>query len=91
MADVSKVFLALQAVEESKAVVAAIEKDNPATVIEYDAAMVKITTPGRLTIHAQTVSDLIGRAWDTQELQIILITLSGNVDEDYDHFTLFWD
>ncbi|MFZ4260406.1 MmoB/DmpM family protein [Sphingobacterium sp. HJSM2_6] len=91
MAEVSKVFLALQAVEESKAVVAAIEKDNPDAVIEYDAAMVKITAPGRLTINVQTVSDLIGREWDSQELQIILITLSGNVDEDYDYFTLFWD
>lgn len=90
MADVSKVFLALQAVEESKAVVAAIEKDNPEAEIGYDAAMVKITAPSRLTINSETVSGLIGREWDTQELQIILITLSGNVDEDYDHFTLFW-
>lgn len=91
MGERNKVFLALQAVEESKAIVVAIEKDNPEAVIEYDAAMVKITAPGKLTINAKTVSDLIGREWETQELQIILITLSGNVDEDYDYFTLYWN
>ena len=33
----------------------------------------------------------IGRAYDLQELQINLITLSGNVDEDEDSFTLRWN
>jgi len=37
------------------------------------------------------MEDIIGREWDPQELQLCLVTLSGNVDEDYDHFTIYWD
>jgi phenol hydroxylase P2 protein len=35
-------------------------------------------------------SDLIGRDFDLQELQVNLITLSGHLDEDDDQFTLAW-
>jgi phenol hydroxylase P2 protein len=87
----SKVFLALQAIEESRAIIEAIVKDNPGVVVENQPAMTKVTAEGKLVIKAETVSDLIGREWDPQELQLVLITLAGNVDEDYDHFTIYWD
>ena len=53
--------------------------------------MVKITCPKKLTINTETVEGVIGRDWETHELQLILITLAGHVDEDYDHFTLYWN
>lgn len=37
------------------------------------------------------MEEIIGREWNPQELQLCLITLAGNVDEDYDHFTIYWD
>ncbi len=87
----SKVFLALQAIEESRAIIEAIIKDNPDVEVENQTAMTKVSAEGKLVINAPTVSDLIGREWDPQELQLVLITLAGNVDEDYDHFTIYWD
>jgi phenol hydroxylase P2 protein len=53
--------------------------------------MVKIDVPGSMTIKRETIEEHIGRAYDLQELQINLITLSGNVDEDEDSFTLRWN
>jgi len=51
---------------------------------------VKIDAPGKLVIKRETVEELIGRPYDLQELQINLVTLSGNLDEDDDQFTLSW-
>ena len=87
----SKVFLAVQAIEESRAIIDAIVQDNPSVVVENQPAMTKVTAEDKLVIKADTVSELIGREWDPQELQLVLITLAGNVDEDYDHFTIYWD
>ena len=87
----SKVLLALQAVEESRAIVNAIVTDNPGVEVENLPAMIRMRIEGKLVINAQTVSDNIGRDWDPQELQLVLITLAGNVDEDYDHITIYWD
>jgi phenol hydroxylase P2 protein len=87
----NNVMLVIQSVEESKPIVEAIQKDNPAAVIEYKPAMIQIQSPGKLTIQASTMEEIIGREWDPQELQLILVTLAGNVDEDYNHFTIYWD
>jgi len=87
----NNVLLVLQAVEEAKPMVEAIQKDNPQAIIQNEPAMIKITCPSKLIVKADTMEELIGREWDPQELQLCLVTLAGNVDEDYDHFTIYWD
>jgi len=87
----SKVFLALQTTEESRAIIEAIKEDNENVEIENLPAMTKVTAEGKLVINAETVGKFIGRDWDPQELQLVLISLAGNVDEDYDHFTIYWE
>lgn len=87
----STVFLALQANEETRPVIEAIEIDNPDAVINHEPSMVKIDAPGRLVVRRETVEEQIGRPYDLQELQVNLITLSGNLDEDDDVFTLTWN
>lgn len=87
----SKVFLALQAVEETRMIVNAIVEDNPHAVVEQQPAMIKIEAEGQLEIMAETVSTHLGRDWDPQELQLVLISLAGNVDEDYDYFKIYWE
>jgi phenol hydroxylase P2 protein len=52
--------------------------------------MVKINAPGRLVIRRESIEAQLGRSFDMQELNINLITLSGNVDEDEDALTLTW-
>ena len=87
----STVFIALQANEDTRPIIDAIVQDNPAAIVNRQPAMVKIDAPGSMTIRRETIEEHIGRAYDLQELQINLITLSGNVDEDEDQFTLRWN
>jgi phenol hydroxylase P2 protein len=87
----STVFIALQANEETRPIIDAIEIDNPQAVVNRQPAMVKIDALGRLVVRRETIEEQLGRAYDLQELQINLITLSGNVDEDEDTLTLNWN
>lgn len=87
----STVFIAFQANEETRPIIEAIEFDNPQAVVHREPAMVKIDAPGRLVVRRETVEEQLGRSFDLQEMQINLITLSGNLDEDDDTFTLTWN
>lgn len=87
----STVFIALQANEETRPIIDAIVIDNPQAVVNHEPSMVKIDAPGYLVVRRETVEEQLGRAFDLQELQINLITLSGHVDEDEDSFTLRWN
>lgn len=84
------VFISLQTNDISRGIVDAIVADNPeASVSEYPA-MVKIDAPGRLVIRRESVEERLGRRWDVQELHLSLISLSGNIDETDEEFTLQW-
>ncbi|ACO79239.1 Multi-component phenol hydoxylase, activator subunit; LapM [Azotobacter vinelandii CA] len=87
----STVFIALQANEETRPIIEAIASDNPLALVHREPAMVKIDAPNRLVIRKESIEERIGRRYDLQELQINLITLSGNVDEDDDSLTLTWN
>lgn len=87
----STVFIALQANEETRPIIDAIVIDNPEAVVNRQPAMVKIDAKGKLVVRRETIEEQLGRSFDLQELQINLITLSGNVDEDEDTLTLRWN
>lgn len=87
----SKVFIALQANEDSRCIVEAIVDDNPEAIVNRQPAMVKIDVPGRLVIRRASIEERLGRHFDLQEVQIHLISLSGHVDETEDEMTLSWD
>lgn len=87
----STVFIALQANEDTRPIIDAIVLDNPDCTVNRQPAMVKIDAPGKLTVRRETIEEQLGRAFDLQELQVNLITLSGHVDEDEDAFTLCWN
>jgi phenol/toluene 2-monooxygenase (NADH) P2/A2 len=86
----SNVFIAFQANEESRPVVEAILADNPEAAAVYSPGLVKIDCPKRLVIKRATIEEHVGRPYDLQQIQINLITLSGNIDEDDDEFSLSW-
>ncbi|MBS0389616.1 MAG: MmoB/DmpM family protein [Proteobacteria bacterium] len=86
----SNVFIAFQKNEESRAIVSAILADNPGAIVSDQPAMVKIDVPHRMVIRKSSIEQEIGRDFDLQEMQIHLITLSGNIDETDDEFTLAW-
>ena len=85
------VYIALQNTEEARAVVAAIMAVNPAASINEYPAMVKIDAPGKLVISRERVSEELGRDWNIHELQLNLVSLSGNIDETDEAFTLQWN
>lgn len=87
----STVFIALQTNEDTRPIIDAIILDNPNAIVNREPAMVKIDAPDSLVIRRATIEEQIGRAYDLQELQVNLITLSGNVDEDEDTFSLRWN
>ncbi|WP_150427614.1 MmoB/DmpM family protein [Dechloromonas sp. CZR5] len=86
----STVFIAFQTNEDTRPIVESILADNPHAVLDEQPAMVKINAEGQLVIKRESIEERIGRNFDLQELQINLITLSGNIDEDDDQFTLAW-
>lgn len=85
------VFLALQDVDEARPIVEAIEADNPAADVQHQPAMIRITAPGKLVVNRSTVEEKSGQPWDPQEIQLLLISFGGNLDEDDDHFTIYWN
>ena len=86
----STVFLALQTNEDTRPIIEAILQDNPSAVVDEQPAMVKINADGRLIVRRETIEELIGRDYDLQELQVNMITMSGNLDQTDDEITLFW-
>ncbi len=87
----SKVFIAFQLNDDTRSIIEAILADNPHAVLNEAPAMVKIDAEGSLTIHRSSIEALLGRDFDLQELHLNLISLSGNIDETDDEFTLSWN
>ena len=86
----SNAFIAFQKNDDSRCIVEAILDDNPGAMVDDQPSMVKIDVPNRLVIKRETVEEKMGRSFDLQELQLHLITISGNLDETDDEFTLSW-
>jgi phenol hydroxylase P2 protein len=84
------VFIAFQANNDTLPIVQAIQADNPQAQVEEYPGMVKINAPGRLVIRRTSVEEQMGREFDLREVHINLISLSGEVDESEDEFTLQW-
>jgi phenol hydroxylase P2 protein len=87
----SNAFIAFQKNDDSRCIVEAILDDNPGAMVVDQPSMVKIDVPNRLVIKRETVTEKMGREFDLQELQLHLITISGNLDETDDEFTLTWN
>lgn len=87
----SNIFIAFQVNEDTRPIVAAILEDNPGAVVTESPAMVKIDATDRLVVRRESIESRIGRRFDLQEMHVHLITLTGNIDEDDDEFTLSWE
>ena len=86
----SNVFIAFQLNEATREIVDAIVEDNPGATVDQQPAMVKVDVPSHLVIKRESIEERLGRSFDLQELQLHLITLSGNLDETDDEFSLSW-
>jgi len=84
-------LLCLQATDEGRTIVEAIRKDNDGVIITNKPAMIQIERAGRIVVKASTVSEALGREWDPEELQLVLISVGGQIDENDDEFVVYWD
>jgi phenol hydroxylase P2 protein len=87
----NKVFIILQDTENARPFVDAFESENPEANIEYLPCMIRVEAHGKLNITQEVVSENAGRDVEMQELHLVLVSLSGNVDEDDDYFSVAWN
>lgn len=88
----SKVFIILQNNEDARPFAEAFKQENSEAVLKYDQpGMIRIENIGELKITEKVVSELAGRDVDLQELHLVLVSLSGCVDEDDDYFKVSWN
>jgi phenol/toluene 2-monooxygenase (NADH) P2/A2 len=88
---ISNVFIVFPTNDETRNIVDAILADNPQATLDEQPAMVRVISPGRLTIKRESVEERMGRTFDLQELHLHLISLTGNIDETDEEFTLAWN
>lgn len=86
-----QVSLTLHATGDTRPLLEAIRHDNPDATVRSMPSIVKIDCPDRLVVNVASVSDRLGRPWDPQELHLSLISLSGYIDQDDDHFEISWN
>jgi phenol/toluene 2-monooxygenase (NADH) P2/A2 len=81
----------LQDSEDTRALVDAIEDDNPDVTLRRMPGLVKLQTPGQLVIRRESVEQRMGRPWETHEFQLSIVSYSGNIDVwDDDEIVIKW-
>lgn len=77
--------------EEADAIVEAALEATPGVVINRLPGIVQLEAPGRLEFACAVVSELLGRPWDTRELQVIMAAYAGNIEQmDEEGVVLCW-
>ena len=84
-------LLNIQATEDGRAIAEAIREDNKGVIITNKPAMIQIERAERITVKASTVSEALGRDWEPEELQLVLISLGGQIEETDDEFIVYWN
>lgn len=73
----SVVGIEMMAGEECDAIVAAVVQDIPTASVVQIPGMVLLDVPDRMVIHAATVSDYLGRDWDSRDLNQVVSAYRG--------------
>ncbi|WP_431230915.1 MmoB/DmpM family protein [Mycolicibacterium psychrotolerans] len=88
----SVVGIEMMAGEECDAIVAAVVQDIPTASVVQMPGMVLLDVPDRMVIHAATVSDYLGRDWDSRDLNQVVSAYRGYFTRwDDDQVVLSWD
>jgi len=82
----------IQESESNRAVIEAIEADNPEATVRHMPGMVRVQVPGKLVINRESVEERLGREWETHEFQLAIISYFGHIKEwDDDEIVISWD
>ena len=86
------VAIHLQSHEDGRNLAQAILGDNDLATVRYSPGLVTIEAPKTLTIRREAVERLLGRPWDTNELNLSIVSYVGNFKNwDEDHITIEWE
>ena len=78
--------------DDNRMIVEAIEQDNPGATVEYIPGLIRTRAPGELRIRRETVEEKLGRAWETHEFQLSIVTYAGHIAcWDDDEIVVKWD
>ncbi|HHV21457.1 MAG TPA: monooxygenase [Propionibacterium sp.] len=80
----------IQDTETNRPIVDAIVEDNPDAELLYQPGMVKIRNDGGIYIKKETVEKHLGAEWETSEIQLSIISMSGNLDIEEDYIEIAW-
>lgn len=82
----------IQESESNRAVIEAIEADNPEASVRHMPGLVRVQAPGQLVINRSSVEERLGREWETHEFQLAIISYFGHIKEwDDDQILIAWD
>lgn len=81
----------LQGSEEAEAIVAAVVALHPEALVRRSPGLVRVESAGRMEIRRELVQARLRRQWDTQELNLSLVTFFGEIEEwDEDCIVIAW-
>jgi phenol hydroxylase P2 protein len=82
----------IQESEENRALIEAIEADNPELTIRHLPGLIKLQAPGQIVINRDSVEKRLGREWETGEFQLAIVSYAGNFSEwDDDQIVVQWE
>ena len=82
----------IQESEQNRAVIEAIEADNPDAMVRHMPGLVRVQAPGSLVIKRESVEARLGREWETHEFQLAIVSYFGHIAEwDDDQIIIAWD
>jgi phenol hydroxylase P2 protein len=76
--------------DDARPIIDAILTDNEDVRVVNMPGVVKLDRNGPIVVNRASVEERIGRPWDLQELQLSLVSITGYLDEDDDHFIIKW-
>lgn len=78
--------------ELAEAAIAALEEDNPGKefTVEDRTAYVRVETDGECIIRRETMSRMLGRPFEMQELETVLGSFSGQIESDQDYVRFYF-
>jgi phenol/toluene 2-monooxygenase (NADH) P2/A2 len=76
--------------DDARPIIEAILADNTDVRVLDMPGCVKLDRDVELVVNRASVEERIGRAWDPQEIHLVLVSMAGNLDEDDDRFAVSW-
>lgn len=80
----------LQDTESNRAVIEGIIEDNPNAEVTNMPGLIRIRTEGALRVSKETVEKHVGGEWDTEDIQLAIVSMAGNLDIEEDYIEIAW-